>query len=120
VRFPRKVLAQVPQGSSATVAAAIRTIFALSDAEMVRDLILGDRGHARPTVAAGRDDGARHRGLLAFAAFPVGHWREIWSTNPLERLNGELTRRTDDVGVFPNPDALFRLAGSVLVEAHGE
>jgi putative transposase len=58
--------------------------------------------------------------LLAFTALPPGHWKKIWSTNPLERLNKEIKRRTDVVGVFPNPDALLRLAGAVLVEAHDE
>ena len=58
--------------------------------------------------------------ITAFADFPVAHWKRIWSTNPLERLNTELKRRTDVVGVFPTPAALLRLAGAVLVEAHDE
>jgi putative transposase len=58
--------------------------------------------------------------ITAFADFPAAHWKKIWSTNPLERLDKEIKRRTDVVGVFPNPAALLRLAGSVLVEAHDE
>ena len=58
--------------------------------------------------------------LLAFAGFPRRHWRQIWSTNPLERVNKEIKRRTDVVGVFPNAAALLRLAGSVLIEQHEE
>ena len=61
-----------------------------------------------------------HDDLLAFTDFPVAHWKKIWSTNPLERLNKEIKRRTDVVGVFPNPEPLLRLAGAVLVEAHDE
>jgi putative transposase len=58
--------------------------------------------------------------LLAFTSFPPSHWKKVWSTNPLERLNKEIKRRTDVVGVFPNPESLLRLAGAVLVEAYDE
>ena len=58
--------------------------------------------------------------LTAFADFPHAHWRKIWSTNPLERLNREVKRRTDVVGIFPNPAALLRLSSCVLIEAHDE
>jgi transposase-like protein len=121
VHFLRNVLAQVPRGNAEMVAAAIRTVFAQPDAEHVREqfeTIASMLGRQLPKVEqmmrAARED------LLAFAGFPQLHWRKIWSTNPLERLNREVKRRTDVVGVFPNPPALLRLAGAVLVEAHDE
>lgn len=121
VHFMRNVLAVVPKGNSEMVAAAIRTIFAQPDAAHVDeqfDVIAGMLGRQLPKVEAmmiqAKDD------LLAFAAFPQLHWRQIWSTNPLERVNKEIKRRTDVVGVFPNPEALLRLAGAVLVEQHDE
>ena len=58
--------------------------------------------------------------ILAFSAFPREQWRHIWSVNPLERLNNELKRRCRVVGIFPNEDAVVRLAGSVLVDIHYE
>ena len=58
--------------------------------------------------------------LLAFTEFPSAHWQQIWSTNPLERLNKEIKRRTNVVGTFPNPAALLRLTGQVLIEQHDE
>lgn len=58
--------------------------------------------------------------ITTFAAFPAGHWKKIWSTNPLERLNREVKRRADVVQVFPNPKALGRLAGAVLAGLHDE
>jgi putative transposase len=103
------------------VAAAIRTIFAQPDAEHVHEqleAIAGMLGRQFPKVEAMLREAAPE--LLAFTAFPVAHWKKIWSTNPLERLNREVKRRTDVVGVFPNPPALLRLAGAVLVEAHDE
>ena len=103
------------------VAAAIRTVFAQPDAEHVHsqlDVIAGMLGRQFPQVEAMLRDAAED--LLAFTAFPISHWKKIWSTNPLERLNKEIKRRTDVVGVFPNPAALLRLAGAVLVEAHDE
>jgi putative transposase len=121
VHFLRNVLAQVPKGNAEMVAAAIRTVFAQPDAQHVReqlDVIAGMLGRQLPKVETMLRDAAED--LLAFTAFPPAHWKKIWSTNPLERLNKEIKRRTDVVGVFPNPDALLRLAGAVLVEAHDE
>jgi putative transposase len=120
--FPAdNVLARVPKGSAEMVAAAIRTIFAQPDAEHVReqlDTIASMLGRQLPKVESMLRQAADD--ITAFADFPVPNWKKIWSTNPLERLNKEIKRRTDVVGVFPNPAALLRLAGSVLVEAHDE
>jgi putative transposase len=121
VHFLRNVLAQVPKGSAEMVAAAIRTIFAQPGPAHVRDqldTIATMLGRQFPKVEVMLREAADD--VTAFADFPVGHWKKIWSTNPLERLNKEIKRRTDVVGVFPNPPALLRLAGAVLVEAHDE
>ena len=121
VHFLRNVLAAVPKASGEMVAAAIRTIFAQPDAAMVRDqlgVIAAMVGRQAPKVETMLHEAADE--LLAFTHFPTAHWKKIWSTNPLERVNKEIKRRTDVVGVFPNPEALLRLAGAVLVEAHDE
>jgi putative transposase len=121
VHFMRNVLANVPKTAGPMVASIIRTIFAQPDpghvhtqyAEVVRML-----GRSHPKVAGMLEDARED--LLAFTGFPPAHWRQIWSTNPLERLNKEIKRRTDVVGTFPNPAALLRLAGHVLIEQHDE
>jgi transposase-like protein len=121
VHFLRNVLAKVPKGNAEMVAAAIRTIFAQPDSQHVReqlDVIAGMLGRQLPRVEAMLREAAED--ILAFTTFPQPHWRKIWSTNPLERVNKEIKRRTDVVGVFPNPEALLRLAGAVLVETHDE
>lgn len=121
VHFLRNVLARVPRGSAEMVLAAIRTIFAQPDGQSAADQLdeIAERLEPRfPHIAAmlrsAKED------LLAFAAFPVSHWRKIWSTNPLERVNKEIKRRSDVVGIFPNEPAVLRLAGAVLLEIHDE
>ncbi len=121
VHFMRNVLAIVPKASGDVVASIIRTIFSQPDRQHVAsqfDEVTRTLHQSHPKVAVMLDD-ARDD-ILAFAGFPVKHWRQIWSTNPMERVNKEIKRRTDVVGVFPNPAALLRLAGAVLVEQHDE
>ena len=121
VHVMRNVLAVVPRGNTEMVAAAARTVFGQPDAEHVGEqfeTIAAMLGRQLPKVEQMMRDA--HDDLLAFAGFPQAHWRKIWSTNPLERVNREVKRRTEVVGVFPNPAALLRLAGAVLVEIHDE
>ena len=121
VHFMRNVLAVVPRGNAEMVAAAIRTIFAQPDASHVDEqfgVIAGMLGRQLPKVETMMQEAKED--LLAFTGFPQVHWRQLWSTNLLERVNREIKRRTDVVGVFPNPEALLRLAGAVLVEQHDE
>jgi len=103
------------------VASIIRTIFAQPDRKHVNTQfgeVTRMLAKSHPKVAGMLTDASAD--LLAFAGFPVKHWRQIWSTNPMERVNKEIKRRTDVVGVFPNPAALLRLAGAVLIEQHDE
>ena len=121
VHFMRNVLAIVPKASGDVVASIIRTIFSQPDREHVNtqfNEVTRTLQQSHPKVAVMLDDAQDD--ILAFAGFPVKHWRQIWSTNPMERVNKEIKRRTDVVGVFPNPAALLRLAGAVLVEQHDE
>lgn len=122
VHFMRNVLAKVPKVAGPMVASIIRTVFvprgkaSLVTAQFGEVVRMLERSH--PAVAEMLEN-ARDE-LLAFTAFPSAHWQQIWSTNPLERLNKEIKRRTDVVGTFPNPAALLRLAGHVLIEQHDE
>lgn len=121
VHFMRNVLSKVPKASSEMVAAAIRTIFAQPDAPHVRaqaDEISRMLAAKFPQVATMLVDATED--LLAFTGFPQAHWRKIWSTNPLERLNGEIKRRTNVVGIFPNDASVLRLVTAVIVETHDE
>jgi putative transposase len=121
VHFIRNVLARVPRASAEMVAAAVRTIFAQPDAAHVRSQ-LGEVTRMLapqfPEVASMLTDASED--LLAFSAFPLAHWRKICSTNPLERVNGEIKRRTNVVGIFPNDAAVVRLVTAVCVETHDE
>jgi transposase-like protein len=117
----RNVLANVQKTAGPMVASIIHTIFAQPDAEHVNTQfqeVVRMLTRSHPKVAD-MLEGARND-LLAFTGFPPAHWRQIWSTNPLERVNKEIKRRTNVVGTFPNPAALLRLAGHVLIEQHDE
>ena len=121
VHFMRNVLSRIPRGASEMVAATVRTIFAQPDAGLVREQLVGVAERLEPgfpDVAAMLTEACED--LLAFTAFPTSHWKKIWSTNPLERVNKEIKRRTDVVGIFPNEAAVTRLAGAILLEVHDE
>ena len=121
VHFMRNLLARVPKGSAEMVAATVRTVFAQPDAAHVRsqlDEVTRMLTAQFPDVAAMLRDATED--LLAFTNFPLAHWRKIWSTNPLERLNGEIKRRTKVVGIFPNDASVARLVTAVVVETHDE
>ena len=121
VHFMRNVLARVTRAQGPMVAAAIRTVFAQPDGPHVRSQL---REVARtlkrqfPEVATMLLDAEAD--LTAFADFPVAHWVKLWSTNPLERVNAEIKRRTRVVGIFPNDAAALRLITAVVIEQHDE
>jgi putative transposase len=121
VHFVRNALALVPRSAAQLVAATIRTVFAQPEPEMARQTWrqVADGFRLRyPKVALLLDDA--EAAVLAYLAFPPDHWRQIWSNNPLERLNREVKRRTDVVGIFPNEAAIVRLVGMILAEQHDE
>jgi transposase-like protein len=119
--FVRNLLTRVPKSAQPFVATLVRSIFAQPSREEV------EAQHARVVeqlevrfpaaaelLAQARED------ILAFRSLPVEEWRQIWSNNPQERLNREIRRRTDVVGIFPDRDAVIRLVGAVLSEQHDE
>ncbi|MEX0705817.1 MAG: IS256 family transposase [Nitriliruptoraceae bacterium] len=121
VHLMRNLLATVPKGQGEMVAALVRTIFAQTDAAATRTQLREIVGHleSRFPKAAVLLAEAEHD-VTAYAVFPRSHWRKIWSTNPLERVNKEIKRRTNVVGVFPNDDSVIRLVGAVLAEVHDD
>lgn len=121
VHFARNFLALIPKSHTEMVAGMFRSIFALSDPkeltaryDEVANALDAQFPRAAELLRANKTD------VLAFSTFPVLHWRKIWSNNPLERLNKEIKRRSDVVGIFPNDAAAIRLIGAVLADQHDE
>jgi transposase-like protein len=121
IHWLRSGLALVPKTAAEMVAATIRTVFVQPDAARARAqwrTVADGLREQFPKLAALMD--ASEADVLAYAAFPREHWRQAWSTNPLERVHREVKRRTDVVGIFPNEAAVIRLVGAVLLEQHEE
>jgi putative transposase len=121
VHFVRNALALVPKSAAQMVAATIRTVFVQPDATTARETWRKVADGFRPRwgrLAELLDEAEAD--VLAYLAFPPEHWRQVWSNNPLERLNKEVKRRTDVVGIFPDRAAVVRLVGAVLSEQHDE
>ena len=121
VHFLREALGHARREQQPMLAALIRPLFNADSGEQARELLgeaLARLERPLPKVAAllerAEDD------LLAFYAFPAEHWRKLRSTNPLERLNREIGRRTDVVGIFPDNASLIRLATSLVIEQNDE
>ena len=118
VHFVRNALALVPKGAAELVAASIRTVFAQPDTASGREQWrkVADGFRERFPRLAELMDGDEDE-VLAYLSVPRAHWRQVWSTNPLERLNKEVKRRSDVVGIFPNAAAVTRLVGMVLANS---
>ena len=117
----RNLLTRVPKSAQSFVATMVRTIFAQPDAQTVHEqhARIVDQLQTRfPQAAALLEESGFD--LLAFTSFPKEHWRQLWSNNSLERLNKEIRRRTDVVGIFPDRPSIVRLVGAVLAEQNDE
>ncbi len=121
VHFIGNLVALVPRTHQHTAAAVSRTVFAQPDADAVSDAwdeVAAQLGARFPKVAALMAHAKTEVG--AFAAFPRAHWQKIWSTNPLERINKEIKRRSRVVGIFPNQASAIRLVAAILADLHDE
>jgi transposase-like protein len=119
--FMRNLLTRAPKSAQSFVATMVRTIFAQPDARTVHEQhrrVVEQLETRFPEAAALLDEASAD--LLAFTGFPKEHWRQIWSNNSLERLNKEIRRRTDVVGIFPDRASIIRLVGAVLAEQNDE
>jgi putative transposase len=117
----RNLLTRVPRAAQSFVATMVRSIFAQPDADSVREQhgrIVAQLEDRFPEAAALLDEAGPE--ILAFTGFPKEHWRQLWSNNSLERLNKEIRRRTDVVGIFPDRPSIVRLVGALLAEQHDE
>ena len=117
VHFARNLLQTVPKAHQEMVAAALRSVFAQQSKEAVLEqwdqvsaMLAAKFPRAAELMAKASED------VLAFRHFPSQHWKKVWSTNLLERVNEEIKRRTRVVGIFPNDAAIERLVGAVLLE----
>jgi transposase-like protein len=120
--YMRNLLTKVPKSSQSMVATMVRTIFAQPDPEQVwaqHRRIVDHLADVGLTDAADHLDQAAAE-ILTFTGFPKAHWRQIWSNNPQERLNKEIRRRTNVVGIFPTRPSITRLVGALLAEQHDE